>query len=104
VPSFSTYIANYPSRPATWAMKVMPALDEAHFNETVPVMAALSVFEVACGKGLSGSGMLYLTGVELTKSPMKCEIDFMILIQVAELPATIIGEAKAGASRPPTAR
>ena len=58
--SFGTYIANYPSRPATWAMKVMPALDEAHFNETLPVMAALSVFEAACGKGLTGSGMLYL--------------------------------------------
>ena len=27
---------------------------------------------------------------------MKCEIDFMILIQDAELPAVIIGEAKAG--------
>ena len=94
--SFGTYIANYPSRPATWAMKVMPALDEAHFNETVPVMAALSVFEAACGKGLTGSGMLYLAGVELTQRPMKCEIDFMILIQDAELPAVIIGEAKAG--------
>jgi hypothetical protein len=54
-------------------MKVMPALDEAHFNETIPVMAALSVFEAACGKGLSGSGMLYLVGAELTKSPVSRE-------------------------------
>ena len=40
--------------------------------------------------------MLYLAGVELTKGPTKCEIDFMVLIQDAELPAVIIGEAKAG--------
>lgn len=94
---FGTYIANHPSRPATWAMKVTPALDEAHFNETIPVMAALSVFATACGKGgLSGSGMLYLVGAELTKDTATCEIDFMVMIQDAELPAVIIGEAKAG--------
>jgi hypothetical protein len=90
------YIANHPSRHAAWGMKVMPALDEPHFNETIPVMAALSVFESACGKGRSGSGMLYVVGVELMKGPMKCEIDFMILVQDAELPAVIVGEAKAG--------
>lgn len=94
--SFGAYIANNPARPATWALKVMPALDEAHFNETVPVMAALSVFDAACGRSLSGGGMLYLTGIEFTKKSQKCEIDFMILVQDAELPAVIIGEAKAG--------
>ncbi len=94
---FGTYVANHPSRPATWAMKVTPALDEAHFNETVPVMAALSVFATACGSGgISGGGMLYLTGAELTKDAATCEIDFMIMVQDAELPAVIIGEAKAG--------
>jgi len=41
--TFGTYIANSPQRPAAWAMKVMPALDQAHFSETIPVMAALSV-------------------------------------------------------------
>src|SRR5260370_29407590 len=77
------YIANSPGRPATWAMKVMPALDETHFNETVPVMAALSVVAVACGRGLSGGGMLYLVGTELTKNSATCEIDFMILLHDA---------------------
>ncbi|HUY51005.1 MAG TPA: hypothetical protein VMV92_35755 [Streptosporangiaceae bacterium] len=94
--SFGTYIANNPLRPAAWDMKVMPALGEAHFNETVPVMAALSVFQAAFSKGMSGSGMLYLVGAELTNSALKCEIDFMIMIQDAELPAVVIGEAKAG--------
>src|SRR5712671_3653092 len=61
------------------------------------VMAALPVFETACGKSrLSGSGMLYLVGVELTIGTSTCEIDFMILIPDGELPAFIIGEAKAG--------
>lgn len=78
-------------------MKVTPALDEVHFNEMVPVMAALSVFETACGNGpLSGRGLLYLVGVELTKGTSKCEIDFMTLGADPELPAVIIGEAKAG--------
>jgi len=78
-------------------MKVTPALDEAHFNETIPVMAALSVFATACGKGgLSGSGMLYLAGAELVKDAATCEIDFMVMIQDSELPAIVIGEAKAG--------
>ncbi len=93
---FGTYIANSPPRPATWAMRAMPALDEAHFSETTPVMAALSVFYAACGKGFTGTGMTYLVGAELVASTMKCEIDFMILIQDAELPAVIISEAKAG--------
>jgi hypothetical protein len=94
---FGAYVANHPSRPATWAMKATPALDEAHFNETIPVMAALSVFATACGKGgLSGSGMLYLAGAELTKDAATCEIDFMVMIQDSELPAIVIGEAKAG--------
>ena len=78
-------------------MKVTPALDEAHFNEMIPVMAALSVFETACGnRPLSGRGLLYLVGVELTKGTSKCEIDFMTLGADPELPAVIIGEAKAG--------
>jgi hypothetical protein len=94
--SFGAYIARNPYRPAAWAMQAMPAMDEAHFNETVPVMAALSVFHAACGKGFSGSGMLHLTGVELAKGPAKCEIDFMIFMQDAELPAVIVGEAKSG--------
>ncbi len=93
---FGTYIANSPQRPAAWAMKVMPALDQAHFSETIPVMAALSVFHAACGKGFTGTGMTYLVGAEAVTSAMKCEIDFMILIQDAELPAVIISEAKAG--------
>ena len=96
VVSFGAYIANSPGRPATWAMKVTPALDETHFNETVPVMAALSVFAVACGRGLSGGGMLYLVGTELTSNSATREVDFMILVQDADLPAVIIGEAKAG--------
>ena len=45
---------------------------------------------------LSGTGMLYLVGVELTKGASKCEVDFIILLQDAELPAVIIGEAKPG--------
>jgi hypothetical protein len=77
-------------------MRVMPALDEAHFSETIPVMAALSVFHAACGKGFTGTGMTYLVGAELATSGMKCEIDFMILAQDAELPAVVISEAKAG--------
>ena len=78
-------------------MKVTPAFDETHFNEMIPVMAALSFFEAACGTGpLSGRGMLYLVGVELTKATSKCEIDFMALGADPELPAVIIGEAKAG--------
>lgn len=93
---FGTYIANGPQRPTAWAMRVTSALDEAHFNETIPVMAALSVFHAACGKGFTGTGMTYLVGAELVTSAMKCEIDFMILIQDAELPAVIISEAKAG--------
>lgn len=93
---FGTYIANSPQRPAAWAMRVMPALDEAHFSETIPVMAALSVFHAACGKGFTGTGMTYLVGAELVTTAMKCEIDFMILIQDTELPVVIIGEAKAG--------
>ena len=93
---FGTYIANNPYRPASWAMRVMPALDEAHLSETIPVMAALSVFHAACGKYLSGTGMTYLVGVELVTGAMECEIDFMILLQDAELPAVIISEAKAG--------
>lgn len=95
---FGTYVANHPSRPVhTWAMKVTPALDEAHFNEMAPVMAALSVFETACGNiRLSGNGLLCLVGVELTKGTSKCEIDFMTLGADPELPAVIIGEAKAG--------
>jgi hypothetical protein len=40
--------------------------------------------------------MLYLVGVELTKGTSKCEIDFMALGADPELPAVIIGEAKAG--------
>jgi hypothetical protein len=97
---FGTYIANRPSRPATWAMKATPALDEPHFNETIPVMAALSVF--ASG-GMAGSGMLYLVGAELTKGTATCEIDFMVMVQDAELPAVIIGEAKAGHPERPAA-
>jgi hypothetical protein len=93
---FGTYIANSPQRPAAWAMRVMPALDEAHFSETIPVMAALSVFHAACDKGFTSTGMTYLVGAELVTSAMKCEIDFIILIQDAELPAVIISEAKAG--------
>jgi hypothetical protein len=94
--SFGSYIANSPKRPAAWAMRVMPALDQAHFSETIPVMAALSVFHAACGKGFTGTGMTYLVGAELVTSAMKCEIDFLILIQDAELPAVIISEAKSG--------
>ena len=94
---FGSYIANHPSRPATWAMKATAALDEAHLNEAIPVMAALSAFLTACGRGgLPGGGMLYLVGTELAKGTSKCEIDFMIMVQDAELPAVIIGEAKAG--------
>ena len=93
---FGTYIANSPQRPAAWAMRVPPALDEAHFSETIPVMAALSVFHTTCGRDFTGTGMTYLVGVELISSATKCEIDFMIFIQDAELPAAIISEAKAG--------
>ena len=93
---FGTYIANSPQRPAAWAMRVMPALDEAHFSETIPVMAALSVFHAACGKSFTGTGMTYLVGAELVAGAMECEIDFMILLQDAQLPAVIISEAKAG--------
>jgi predicted Zn finger-like uncharacterized protein len=93
---FGTYIANSPQRPAAWAMRATAALDEAHFNETTPVMAALSVFHAACGKGFTGTGMTYLVGAEMVASAMKCEIDFMVLLQDAELPAVIISEAKAG--------
>lgn len=93
---FGTYIANSPQRPAAWAMRVIPALDHAHFSETIPVMAALSVFHAACGKGFTGSGMTYLVGAELVTSAMDCAIDFMIMIQDAELPAVVISEAKAG--------
>jgi hypothetical protein len=88
-------------RPAAWAMRAMPALNEAHFSETIPVMAALSVFHAACGKGFTGTGMTYLVGAELVTSAMKCEVDFMILLQDAELPAIIISEAKAGNPRQP---
>jgi hypothetical protein len=94
--AFGTYIANSPQRPAAWAMRVTTALDDAHFSEMIPVMATLSVFHVACGKGFTGTGMTYLVGAELVTSAMKCEIDFMILLQDAELPAVIISEAKAG--------
>ncbi len=59
-------------------------------------MAALSVFHAACGKGFTGTGMTYLVGAELVTSAMECEIDFLILIQDAELPAAVISEAKAG--------
>jgi len=94
---FGTYIANHPTNPAKWAMRITPALDEAHFSEVIPVMAALSVFEAACGNGfLSGNGLLYLVGVELTKGAATCEVDFMTLVTGSELPAVIIGEAKAG--------
>ena len=93
---FGTYIANSPQRPAAWAMRVPPALDEAHFSETIPVMAALSVFHTTCGRDFTGTGMTYLVGAELISSATKCEIDFMIFIQDAELPAVIISEAKAG--------
>jgi hypothetical protein len=99
--SFAAFIANNPSRPATWAMEAMPALDEAHLNEAIPVMAAVSVFEAVNGKGPFGSGLLYIVGAELTNDHLECEIDFMVLMQDAELPVVIIGEAKAGHPRRP---
>ena len=40
--------------------------------------------------------MTYLVGAELVTSTMECEIDFMIMIQDAGLPAVVISEAKAG--------
>lgn len=94
---FGSYIANHPTHPAKWAMTITPALDEAHFSEMISVMAALSVFETASGNGfLSGNGLLYLVGVELTKGAATCEVDFMTLVADRELPAVIIGEAKGG--------
>jgi hypothetical protein len=93
---FGSHIANSPQRPVTWAMQAMPALDKAHFSESIPVMAALSVFHAASGRRFTGTGMTYLVGVELVTDAMKCEIDFLIFLQDAELPAVIISEAKAG--------
>jgi hypothetical protein len=71
-------------------------LDGSESRNDKPVMAALSVFHAACGKGFTGTGMTYLVGAELVTSAMECEIDFMIMIQDAELPAVVISEAKAG--------
>jgi hypothetical protein len=77
-------------------MRAMPALDSKHFNETIPIMAALSVFAATFEFGHSDSAPLNVVGVELKDAYMECEIDFMVLVQDAELPAVIIGEAKAG--------
>jgi hypothetical protein len=94
--SFSTYLANHPEKPATWDMRAMPALDSKHFNEMIPIMATLSVFAAAFEFGHSDSAPLNVVGIELKNASMECEIDFMVLVQDAELPAVIIGEAKAG--------
>jgi hypothetical protein len=37
-------------------MGAMPALDQAHFSETITVTTALSVFHAACGKGFTERG------------------------------------------------
>jgi hypothetical protein len=102
---FGAYIANHPTNPAKWSMTATPALDEAHFSEMIPVMAALSVFDTACINSiLGGRGLLYLVGVEFTRGAATSEVDFMILGADEELPAVIIGEAKAGHPSDPAQR
>jgi hypothetical protein len=93
---FSTYLANNPERPATWDMRAMPALDGRHFTEMIPVMATLSVFAALFELGHSNIAPLNVVGVELKRVQLQCELDFMVLLQDAELPAVIIGESKAG--------
>lgn len=94
--SFATYLANNPERPASWDMRAMPALDARHFSETIPVMATLSVFAALFEFGHSDLPPMNVVGVELKNPSVECEIDFFVLVQDAELPAVIIGEAKAG--------
>ena len=99
--SFATYLANNPERPATWDMRAMAALDPRHFSETVPIMATLSVFAALFEFGHSNLAPMSVVGVELKNAAFECEVDFLVFVQDAELPAVIIGEAKAGhPSRP----
>jgi hypothetical protein len=49
-------------RHAAWVMRAMPALDQTHFSETIPVTTALSAVHAACGKGFMGTRMTYLVG------------------------------------------
>lgn len=92
----AAYVANNPGRPMAWELRATSAFDEAHLNETVPVMAALSVFTSVLESGLGSTVPLHLVGVELTKGADPRELDFVVLAQDAELPAVVIGEAKAG--------
>ncbi|MFI6467379.1 hypothetical protein [Streptomyces sp. NPDC050538] len=97
----AAYIANDPGRPMAWQMRATSAFDEGHLNETVPVMAALSVFASLFEPGFSNAVPLHLVGVELTKGADQREIDLVVLAQDAELPVVIIGEAKAGHPQSP---
>ncbi len=79
-----------------WEFRATQAFDPAHFNETVPVMAALSVFAAAFEQMLDGNTPLHVVGAELTKDGQARELDFVIAAQDFAMPAIVIGEAKAG--------
>jgi hypothetical protein len=92
----AAYVAAHLGRPMSWELRATSAFDEAQFNETVPVMAALSVFSVLFEHGLGGTVPLHLVGVELGDGGGLGDLDFVTFVQDSRLPAVVIGEAKAG--------
>jgi hypothetical protein len=89
-------LAEKPGSSIAWELRATSAFDIAHFNEMIPVMAALSVFATAFEPMMDGNTPLHVVGVELTKDGQPRELDFVIATQDFLMPAIIVGEAKAG--------